>query len=63
MFLAFFVGALGEELGWSGYVLHSSHFDMRLGGLVTAFAATMVVVIQGQRERCGSARTTADDAA
>jgi uncharacterized protein len=129
MFLAFFVGALGEELGWSGYVLdplqdrwgalraglwlglvaiiwhlvpllllhrsptwiawwclyamgarilivwlynntgrsvfavalfhatlnlsymlfpvYGSHFDIRLGGLVTAFAAAMVIVLWG----------------
>lgn len=129
MFLAFFVGALGEELGWSGYVLDpmqerwsalraglilgvvailwhlvpllvlhrsptwiawwclyagasrvlivwlynntgksvfavalfhatlnlsymlfpidGSHFDMRLGGLLTAFAAAMVAVVWG----------------
>ena len=131
MFLAFFVGALGEELGWSGYVLdplqdrwgalraglwlglvaiiwhlvpllllqrspawiawwclyalgarilivwlynntgrsvfavalfhatlnlsymlfpvYGSHFDIRLGGLVTAFAAAMVIVLWGPR--------------
>jgi uncharacterized protein len=131
MFLAFFVGALGEELGWSGYMLealqarwnalqaslilglagviwhivpllllhrsptwiawwclyavaarilivwlysntgksvfavtlfhatlnltymlfpvYGSHFDMRLGGLVMAFAAAMVTVVWGPR--------------
>jgi membrane protease YdiL (CAAX protease family) len=143
MFLAFFVGALGEELGWSGYVLdplqdrwsalragvslglvaviwhlvplfqmhrspawiawwclyamgarilivwlynntgksvfgvtlfhatlnlsyvlfpvYGSHFDMRLGGLVTAFAAAMVIVFWGPGTLTRSAPAASDE--
>ena len=56
MSLAFFVGARGEELGWSGYALdpmlfpiYGSHFDMRLGGLIMAFAAATVTVVWGPK--------------
>lgn len=143
MFLAFFVGALGEEIGWSGYVLDStqrrwsalragislglvaivwhlapllltqrapawiawwclyalgsrilivwlynntgksvfgvslfhamlnlsymlfpvygSHFDMRLGGLVTAFAAVMAIVLWGPGTLTRSALAASDE--
>ena len=108
MSLAFFVGALGEELGWSGYALdpmqdrwsavragitlgvvaviwhraaysnaalfhatlnitymlfpiYGSHFDMRLGGLIMAFAAAAVTVVWGPKTlvRHKSARSSA----
>lgn len=143
MFVAFFVGALGEELGWSGYVLdplqdrwsalragvslglvaviwhlvpllqmqrspawiawwclyamgarilivwlynnsgksvfgvilfhatlnlsyvlfpvYGSHFDIRLGGLVTAFAAAMVIVFWGPGTLTRSAPAASDE--
>jgi uncharacterized protein len=47
-----FAGALFHatlNLSYMLFPVYGSHFDMRLGGLVTAFAAAMVTVVWGPR--------------
>jgi uncharacterized protein len=47
-----FAGALFHatlNLSYMLFPVYGSHFDMRLGGLVTAFAAALVTVVWGPR--------------